>query len=194
MKKIQFYYENKFQFIEIFLMALMGHHRIVGFTPLIPYPLTEYTTVYTALKNFQDIRRQLNQSHLLITSDEGVYRIAWEIMLMRPEECLKISSFPGCMGSFHLAKFLLGCLGKCLRCSGTENIWIENLVFGVNVVVSACGTHYTCSLKGMLLLCEAMQRFQLCEFFKVYGCEKYQQQFSLLKELKASIAKKKKEN
>ena len=90
-----------------------------------------------------------------------------------------------------MAKILLGRLGMYLRGSGAENIWIENLVFGINVVQSVlCGTHYTRSLKGMLLLCDAMQRLQWCEFFKVYGCEKYQQQLSLLKELEASIAKK----
>ena len=107
---------------------------------------------------------------------------------MRPEEFKDLIL---CMSSFHMAKHLLGCLGKYLRSSGAGNIWIENLVFGISVVQSVIGgTHNTCSLKGMWLLCEAMQKLQWCEFFKVYGCEKYQQQFSLLKELKASIAKK----
>ena len=141
------------------------NERIVGFIPLIPYPVTEYTTVYTALKNFQEIRRQLHQSHLLITCDEGVYRIAREIILMRPEEFKDLIL---CMGSFHKAKILLGCLGKYLRGSGAENIWIENLVFGINVVQSVLGgTHYTRSLKGTLLLCEAMQKLQWCEFYMV---------------------------
>ena len=67
-------------------------------------------------------------------------------------------------------------------------------MFAINVEQSVLGgTHYTRSLKGMLLLCEAMQRLQRCEFFKVYGCEKYQQELSFLKELKASIAKKERE-
>ena len=34
-----------------------------------------------------------------------------------------------CMGFFHMAKCLFGCLGKNLRGSGAENIWVENLVF-----------------------------------------------------------------
>ena len=149
----------------------------MGFIPLIPFPVTEYTTVRTALKKFQEIRRQLNQSHLPITCDEGVYRIAREIMLMRPEEFKDLIL---CMGSFHMAKILLGCLGKYLPGSGARNTWIENLVVGINVVQSVLGgTHKTRSLKGMLLLFEAMQRLQWCEFFKVYGCEKHQQQFSL---------------
>ena len=125
------------------------NERIVRFILFIPYPVTEYTTVYTALKNFQEIRRQLHQSHLPITCDEGVYRIAREIMLMRPEEFKDLIL---CMGSFHMAKILLGCLGKYLRGSGGENIWIKNLVFGINVVQSVLGgMHYTRSLKGTLL-------------------------------------------
>ena len=103
---------------------------------LIPYPVTEYTTVYTALKNFHEIQRQLNQSHLPITGDEGVYRIAQEIMLMRPEEFKDLIL---CMCSFHMAKILLGCLGNYSRGSGVQNICIENLVFGINVVQSVLG-------------------------------------------------------
>ena len=95
------------------------NERTVGFIHSIPYSVTEYTTVYTAFKNFQEIRRQLNQSHLPITCDEGVYRIAREIMLMRPEE---FKDLVFCMGSFHMAKFLLGCLGKYLLDSGAVNI------------------------------------------------------------------------
>ena len=117
------------------------NERIVGFIALIPYPVTECTTVYTALKNFQEMQCQLNKSHLPITCDEGVYRIAGEIMLMRH-----------CIGSFHMAKILLGCLGNYLRGGGAENIWIENLVFGINVVQTVLGeTHYTCSHAAIIL-------------------------------------------
>ena len=44
---------------------------IVGYIHIIPYPVTEYTTVYTSLKKLE-IRRQLNQNHFFITCDEGV--------------------------------------------------------------------------------------------------------------------------
>ena len=39
-----------------------------------------------------------------------------------------------CMGSFHMAKILPGCLGKYLRGSGAGNIWTENLVSGIYVL------------------------------------------------------------
>ena len=49
--------------------------KVVGFLPVLPYPVTEYATVYTALKNFQSILSQLDQTHLPVTCDEGVYHI-----------------------------------------------------------------------------------------------------------------------
>ena len=77
---------------------------------------------------------------------------------MRPEEFKDLIL---CMGSFHTAQILLKCLGNYLRGGGAENIWTESLVFGINVAQSVRGgIHYTLSLKGMLLLCEAMQRLQ----------------------------------
>ena len=44
----------------------------IGFLPVLPYPVTEYSVVYTSLKNFQDVLSQLDQSHLPVTCDEGV--------------------------------------------------------------------------------------------------------------------------
>lgn len=60
--------------------------KIVGFIPLIPNPVTEYSTVYTALKNFQNILGQLKQTHIAVTCDEEVYHIAREIMMQHPME------------------------------------------------------------------------------------------------------------
>ena len=57
--------------------------RIVGFLPILPFPVTRYDTVYTALKNFQNVLSQLTQNHLAVTCDGGVYRIAREILLLR---------------------------------------------------------------------------------------------------------------
>ncbi len=58
----------------------------VAFLPVIPFPVTEYQTVYTTAKNLQDVNSHLQQSHLVIYCDESVYRIAREILLGRREE------------------------------------------------------------------------------------------------------------
>lgn len=99
----------------------------VGFLPVLPYPVTQYDTVYTAMKNLLGVLEYLDQPKLSVTCDEGVYRIAREIQLIRPEE---FDNIVLCLGSFHMAKVALGCLGKYLKGSGAENILIESSVFG----------------------------------------------------------------
>ena len=47
--------------------------KIIGFLPVIPCPITEYNTVYTALKNVQGILEHLKQNIMANTCDEGVY-------------------------------------------------------------------------------------------------------------------------
>ena len=51
-----------------------------------PYVLsvTKYSTVYTALRNFEDIRKQLNQEYFPVISDEGFDQIVMDIFLNYP--------------------------------------------------------------------------------------------------------------
>jgi len=51
----------------------------VGFLPVLPYPVTQYDTVYTTMKNLRGILEYLDQPKLSVTCDEGVYRITREI-------------------------------------------------------------------------------------------------------------------
>ena len=157
----------------------------VGFLPLIPQPVTQYATVYTALKNFQNVLSQLKQAHIAITCDEGVYHIAREITLCHKDEFQDIVL---CLGSFHMIKVLLGCLGKFIESSGAESIFVENSLFGINVVQSVLsGSNYVRSVKGMMLLCEVMERLRWCTFFKEYHAAKYEEELHLLRDLKAAV-------
>ena len=115
----------------------------VGFLPVLPYPVTDYVSVYTAVKNFQSVLEFLDQPKLPVTCDEGVYRIAREIQLVRPNE---FGNIVLCLGSFHMAKVALGCIGKYIKSSGAENILIESCIFGVNVVESVIGEKKLCEV------------------------------------------------
>ena len=138
--------------------------KIVGFLPVISSHVTDHQTVYTALKNFKDILKQLSQTHLAVTCDEGVYHIAREITMGNAPEFEKIVL---CFGSFHMTKIFLGCLGKYLWNNGAESICIENSVFGPNVFQSVLGwTRNVRSFKGTILLCETMERLQWSAFCK----------------------------
>jgi len=144
--------------------------KSVGFLPVL-----QYDAVYTCMKNLQGILRYLDQPVLPVTCDEGVYRIARETQLIRPNE---FTNTILCLGSFHMAKVALGCLGKYLRGSGVESILIESGTFGVNVVESVLnGRNYVRSVKGLQLLKEALSRLQCIEFFqKDSKMEKYKDQ------------------
>ena len=105
----------------------------VAFLPVLPYPVTQYDIDYTAMKNFQKVLQYLKQPKLPVICDEGVYHTAREIQLIRHNEFQDIIL---CMGTFHMAKVELGCLGIFLTGSGAETILVESGVFGVNVVQS----------------------------------------------------------
>lgn len=165
--------------------------KIIGFLPVLPYPVTEYATVYTALKNFQDILGQLEQSHLPVACDEGVYHIAREIVMNKPSEFNNIIL---CLGSFHLIKVVLGAIGKYIDGCGAETIFVESGAFGKNVVRSVLdGTHYTRSLKGLTMLSECIERLQWAEFFKIHGVDQYMAELQLLKLLKGCVSEKDRE-
>jgi len=138
--------------------------QIVGFMPLIPNPVTEFSTVYLALCNFKNVLGQLQQTVLPVACDEGVYNIAEQIILQRPDEFKNIFLM---LGTFHMSKIVLACVGKYLKGSGVESIFVETSVFGVNVINAVLnGTNYVRSFKGLLLLGEAMFRLQITEFFQ----------------------------
>ena len=148
--------------------------QIVGYLPIMPAPVTEDVTVYTSLCNFKDLLNQLDQTSLPDTCDEGVYRIARRIKLQRGKEFENIIL---CLGNFHIIKVFLSCIGKYLKNSGVESIFIETGLFGVCVTEQLLnGTHYARSVKDFTYLSEALRRLQINEFFHTDNLRKYEQQ------------------
>ena len=60
-----------------------------AFTHIIPYPATEQDTVYTCVKNFQNVLIQKDLEYGPLWCDDGVYRIANGIQFLKADE-LKI--------------------------------------------------------------------------------------------------------
>ena len=58
----------------------------VGFPPIIPFPATEYNTIFTCMKNYQDVLKQKRVPTGALWCDEGVYRIAKELQLMHASQ------------------------------------------------------------------------------------------------------------
>ena len=49
---------------------------ISSFTPILPYPATQFDTICTCMENFQDILKQRELPYGPLWSDQAVYRIA----------------------------------------------------------------------------------------------------------------------
>ena len=112
----------------------------VGFLPYLPYPVTKYDTVFTALYNLANVANQLQQHCLPVFCDEEVYCIVTEIFLKQDEHFRNLVPM---MGGFHLAKVTMHCVGKYLRGSGMEDAFVETETFGLKVVQSVMeGSHF----------------------------------------------------
>ena len=68
----------------------------VGFLPVIPHSVTNYSTVYSAVRNLEDMRKQLRQQSFPVISGEGVYQVIMDIVLSHSSsEILKFISNDG---------------------------------------------------------------------------------------------------
>jgi len=101
--------------------------KIVGFLPVLPFPVTEYATVYTSLENFQDILSKSDQSHLPVACNEGVYHIARETIMQNPQEFDNILLV---LGSFHLIKVVMGAMENSLTEVGRKLSWLSPMLLG----------------------------------------------------------------
>ena len=140
----------------------------IAFTQIIAHPATEYDTIYTCMKNFQDVVSQNDLECGLLWCVEGVYRIAKELQLSDPDGFSNI--FNG-LGGFHIEKVIISCIGKFLEESWIENIFIENEIFGPGVVENVLsGGHYVHGKHGIALISEALHWLQLLQFLKISDC------------------------
>jgi hypothetical protein len=162
--------------------------KILAFLPVLPFPVTQYSTVYSAMKNFIYLGSQLVQREIPMYCDEGVYSIVKEIQLMRPQEFANIVPV---MGTFHLVKIVLKCIGKALGGSGADVIWLQAGVFGPTIIQNSIlnGGHYSRALEGMQFLAEAIKQLLYKEFF-AEGVDQYTAELTILTNLKSSVAKK----
>ena len=111
-----------------------------GFFLYLPYPVTEYSTVYTSLCNFVKFQTQLSQSSLPLICDEGVFYIFADFVLQQPGQFKFLIPM---LRGFHMAKALLSCIGKFTKINGLFNTLIETDTFGVkNAEEVAGGIHY----------------------------------------------------
>ena len=158
----------------------------MGFLPVLPHPVTQHDTVYTALCNFKEILEQLDQQYLPVVCDEGVYKLARPMKFMRDEEMKQLFIM---LGDFHDENISYDCIGKYLTDCGILEILIETNIFGKHVAEQALrGDHYDRSTKLYFIINEALTRLQLKAFFTLERLQKYKNELEILEDLKNAIS------
>ena len=126
-----------------------------GFLPYIPHPVTEFSTVYTALKKFLAVLSRLNQTRLPVFCDEGVNRIVADITHHKKDEFSGINRLLEC---FHMAKAAQYSIGKLIKHTGLDDALVETGAFGISIIESVTsGSHYDRPLRGLLILEDAVE-------------------------------------
>lgn len=143
----------------------------VGFSPILPQPPTSKDVVYTAMTNYVNVSRALDKKTAVLSCDMAIYLIAKSIQQTNREFDNLILR----IGSFHLQKNFLRCLGQYIEGSGLDNILIDADIYGVNTLSSVLkGTQYNRGIRAHKLLYEALRSIQIAEFME---CMNYSQDF-----------------
>ena len=173
------------------LKSLISNSKLpimqTGFLPFIRYPVTEHTTVYTAMKNFIKVLQQLDRKALPIFCGEGVYRIVVDIYLKCPNE---FKMLVPCLRGFHMAKGVQHCIGKYIRGSGLDDALVETQVFRKKVIEQVLnGTHYIRSLRAILILMDSINRLKWDAFWENNKKEKFKETLPLLETFYYEVTK-----
>ena len=89
---------------------LKFHVTRKSFAPILPYNAIKMDTLFTIMKNFQDVLKQKNDGPGTLSFEE-VYAIIKEMQLLKP--IYFGNTFLG-MGPFHMKKIVIALAGKFL--------------------------------------------------------------------------------
>ncbi|XDV44765.1 hypothetical protein PO909_013005 [Leuciscus waleckii] len=132
-------------------------------TPILPYPTTTFDAIFTRMINFQDVLKQKGDAYGVY---EGVYRIAKEIQLMKPDQFNNI--FLG-LGGFHMEKIVLAFLCTYLESSGIFDVLVETECYGTDVIKTVIsGSHYARARTAHSMIHEVLTSMMLEAFLTKY--------------------------
>ena len=137
---------------------------IISFFPILPYPATQMDSIYTSMVNFKDVLYQRGETCGALWCDEGVYCLAKEIQMLKPEQFGML--FIG-LGPFHWSKIVMGAIGKWLNASGIGEALTNSGVFTQGAAKSVLqGGDYVKAKDGMNIIAEAITLLQFKAFLK----------------------------
>ena len=137
---------------------------VIGYCPMINGSATEFSTIYTVMKNAQAMARSVDREDCVITFDLAIYMKAKQLQWRLAEE---FADTVIRLGGFHIALNYLSVRGKKLSNSGVEDLHIESGVYGAgSVTILMLGRSYNGGIRAHKLFMEALFRLQLRAFLR----------------------------
>ena len=162
----------------------------IGSVPFITSPFTDQSIVYTAMKNFNIVLKQLEQDTLPVLCNEGVFRTVLNIYLKKQDEFYNLILM---LGGIHTARYVLHCIGKFIKRSRLDDVLIEIEVFGAKVLEAVlAGTDYVRSFRGMLILSSVISSLRWNAFSETINDDQFIEINENLKEFSSNIIEKNK--
>ena len=131
----------------------------IGYCPMIASSPTKYSTVYTVMKTVQNMIKDLQQKHTVLTFDEAIYSKAKEIQWQSNGE---FNDTVIRQGGFHTALTFIAVIGKRYEESGIEDLLVESGVYASGSVMKIMtGKSYNKGVRALKLLSEAFSHLRL---------------------------------
>ncbi|KAK3696845.1 hypothetical protein QZH41_003454 [Actinostola sp. cb2023] len=136
----------------------------IGYCPMLNARSDDFSTIYTIMKNTEEMGHRLGQDISVITFDLLIYMKAKQVQWKFQEE---FANTIVRMGGFHIALNYLSLLGKKYSNSGLEDLLIESGVYGASTTTSLIsGKSYNRGIRAHKLVMEALFRLIWQEFVK----------------------------
>lgn len=136
----------------------------IGYCPLINGSSSEFSTIYTVLRNAQKISASIGQQDAVITFDLAVYMKAKQIQWKASRE---FENAVIRMGGFHIAMNFLSVIGKIYAESGLEDLLVESGVYAAGWTSALlAGKQYNRGVRAHKLVGEAFFRLSWKAFEK----------------------------
>ena len=136
----------------------------IDYYPVIPYPITDYSTVKETLRFAEEAGNEVGQEYHIVTYDLGVCFKAYPLIWNHPGKYKKHIVL---IGTFHIVCAYMKMMAKKMKGSGFSDILIESgLMTSGSMVSVLSGKGYSRAMNCHKSLVEGLERLLMNKFFK----------------------------
>lgn len=146
----------------VLLAEKMDNKTCVAYKPVIEAPPTDLPTVYTTMKQCQEMAAALGQRHAVQTMDQQLYAIAQQIKWNTPVE---FEHHILRLGGFHNLSTFIAAVGKIWGDGGLRDMLVDSGLYAANSADQMLlGKQFHRSVRGLTLTYEALMCMLLAQF------------------------------